>query len=266
MRSASWIVAAALVVGLMFTGGQAIGAIAEVVDETHWDGGMSLVAGELVAQDTWVNSGATLDWLITFDEQSLTYTYNYVLTVSADGARGISHLILEVSDGLAFGEAFGFGDIWNLKVNGFDLNDQGGDSPADQNGDPDDDDPDQDIEVQGFTAGGSNPGMPVDMFGLKFQPVGIGSDVWDIQFDTHRIPVWGDVYAKGGRDSGIWNLAFGEDDTLANAIDDGDGEETPYYVKLPRPDGVAIPEPASVLVWSLLAVGGIALGWYRRRK
>jgi len=31
-------------------------------------------------------------------------------------------------------------------------------------------------------------------------------------------------------------------------------------------NGVATPEPSTMIIWVVLAIGGIAFGWWRKRK
>lgn len=77
---------------------------------------------------------------------------------------------------------------------------------------------------------------------------------WTIEFDSIRMPVWGDFYAKGGKQAAIWNAGFGADPTSA-VTDDS------LQNKLIRPDSNVIPEPTTV---ALLAMGLAAL--VARRK
>jgi hypothetical protein len=56
--------------------------------------------------------------------------------------------------------------------------------------------------------GNSNPGMPGDMYGIKFE--GIEGDApWTLTLLSDRAPMEGDFYAKGGDDSYAYNSGFG---------------------------------------------------------
>src|SRR5690606_15532951 len=75
----------------------------------------------------------------------------------------------------------------------------------------------------GDAQGSSNPSIPGDIFGVKFD-FGSGTSVYTLV--TLRVPVWGDFYLKGGRDANTsnpppdadflsaWNTGFGTDPTL----------------------------------------------------
>jgi len=58
--------------------------------------------------------------------------------------------------------------------------------------------------------GNSNPGIPGDLFGLKFDLSGLAVS-W--QIETDRAPMWGDFYAKNGKHRGqdvyAYNVHFG---------------------------------------------------------
>jgi len=91
--------------------------------------------------------------------------------------------------------------------------------------------------------GRSNPGMPENLYGIKFE----FDDMSDIyfSFSSHREPVWGDFYAKQAR-NGTWNSGFTEMD-----VDVQEGH-------ILRPNGVATPEPASIITMAL-GLGMVAL-------
>lgn len=66
-----------------------------------------------------------------------------------------------------------------------------------------------------FSEGGSNPNMPGTIHGLKWDDTeGTTSTFWLV---SDREPVWGDLYAKGGRAGGqgwnaLWNEGLGDPD------------------------------------------------------
>jgi len=137
-----------------------------------------------------------LSWMVTLKEPSgsspPTWDYWYSFTVPA---KGISHMIIEASDGFT-------GDL----MTGFDSN---------VNFEP--------LAFGEFGRGGSNPDMPGTMSnGIKFTP---GTDdvlVFWVSFNTPRSPVWGDFYAKDGTSKDdnnnqfwntAWNAGFTEPDT-----------------------------------------------------
>ena len=50
--------------------------------------------------------------------------------------------------------------------------------------------------------------MPGPVHGIKFEAAG-GADLTTatLSFDSDRVPVWGDFYAKGGQGT-LWNTGF----------------------------------------------------------
>jgi hypothetical protein len=113
-------------------------------------------------------------------------------------------------------------------------------------------------EVSTFSGGGSNPGMPGNLYGIKNNMV---DGTFSVSFDSNRQPMWTDFYAKGGSSSFAYNSDFGV--PVANPNDytgipvNGSGDP---LNKILGPDTV-VPEPQS---FALLAIGGLA--WLLRRK
>lgn len=121
----------------------------------------------------------SLSWTVSQNQDS-SWRYNYTLSVYK---KGISHLIVEASP------SFSSINIWN--ANG----------------------PFSGVEIQDYQPGGSsNPNMPGAIHGIKFDSTN-GTTV-NVQFDSDRMPVWGDFYSKGGKDSDtkawntVWNAGF----------------------------------------------------------
>ena len=78
-----------------------------------------------------------------------------------------------------------------------------------------------------------------------------------INFYSDRVPVWGDFYAKGGRDSYLYNAGYLAADPLAPAAS---GSLNNHIL---RPDSVVIPVPSAVLLSSI----GLGLaGWLQKRR
>ena len=192
---------------------------------------------------------ATLAWEVSRDQTdpSDPWHYKYTLSFVPNVDKAISHIAIEVSDN--------FDSLFNLRV-----------SPPDY-----------------YTAGAPEPGteptsqdwVPGHMFAIKFDadPDVDVVDSLTIQFDSWRVPDWGDFNAKGGnmRNGGwyLYNLGYDE-----NATDDNDPIFNPglatldlasgnyiydgsvdYHVVVP--DTHVVPVPASILlgILGLSAVG-----------
>lgn len=190
------------------------------VSPVTYSGSLSTADGGLEGTGEWVNSGgSSISWWVTDCESY--FHYKYTLSVPA---TDISHFIIEVSP------TFGVYDKdYDNVVGGYDS-----------------------IEITTFDQGNGNPGIPENMQGMKFDETAVLA--WTIEFDSIRMPVWGDFYAKGGKQAAIWNAGFGADPTSA-VTDDS------LQNKLIRPDSNVIPEPTTV---ALLAMGLAAL--VARRK
>lgn len=109
------------------------------------------------------------------------------------------------------------------------------------------------------TEGNSNPGMPEELYGLKFP----GSNLLDgFLVVTDRAPMWGSFYAKDGRDGTddvfAYNASFGEHSSASIS------GPAPYgLILVPDTKSTAIPEPGSAL---LLGIGFLAMAGMRKRR
>lgn len=188
------------------------------VSPVTYSGSLSTADGGLEGTGDWINSGgSSISWWIT--DFGSHWHYKYTLSVPD---KDISHFIIEVSPG------FGAADYDNV-VGNYGV-----------------------IEIQTFDQGNDNPDIPENMQGMKFDETAVLA--WTIEFDSIRMPVWGDFYAKGGREAAIWNAGFGDDPT--SAVTNGSLQN-----KLIRPDSTIVPEPTTV---ALLAMGLAAM--VARRK
>lgn len=192
-------------------------------------------ASGVVANDGWVDDqgGFKIVWDIDPSSDESYWNYSYTLS-DKDGSTldpGLSHWILEVTEGVGIGS---FSDIY---VN-----------------------PEGDPPVEGpkmwYADTQPNPDMPYDIYGIKFD---VGNTV---TFTSTQRPVWGDFYAKDGRHgedqiwATAWNTGFGTDPNLSTT------DFTPW---IPTPDGV-IPEPSTILLVTLSFVGITALGIRKKLK
>jgi hypothetical protein len=148
-----------------------------------YTGSLSYGSG-LYAQGNWAATGTSIVWTVT--DNTTSWHYKYTLTVPA---HNISHLIIEVSP------TFTTNDVWNSSL------------PFGEGG----------LGSYSSANGNSNPGMPSEMRGLKWN-FGTATTM-NVEFDSDRAPVWGDFYSKDGKMPGtdIWNIAynlgFGNPDT-----------------------------------------------------
>ena len=208
--------------------------------QAGFDGSLSFADGGLVANGFWADNSTTLSWNVSPTGSGL-WNYSYSLHVPR---HAVSHLILETSVDLPASEitnitgSFIDGECW---------------------------------EVGWFETNKSNPGMPDEIYGIKFELGGEYTDL-SFSFDCARVPVWGDFYAKngvgGGEPSTLWNAGF----ALADPVDPVSSGSLFNHVI--RPDTATgggpptddSPEPATWLL--LLATGIVGAGrrWRRARR
>jgi hypothetical protein len=180
--------------------------------------------------------GFSISWDITYDFATDLWTYEY--TLSAD-RKDVSHFIFELTEGANQDEFF------NLTINDVSV-DFGSTVEGPQ--------------IWDGSHGNSSPGWPEDaeLYGIKFDE---GGNPVTYSFSTYNDPVWGNFYAKSGRDNGQWvyvyNNALGmegfESDNPLDFIVRPDGGDTPPVV----------PEPVSSV---LFITGGAILAITRYLK
>jgi len=200
--------------------------------------------GMITANGGWnnVDHPVTLSWRVSLDS---VWHYEYVLTVPDGnlGGGGISHMLLETS------ESFTANNIWNLSWSDTLIGNNYGP------GEP----------------GKSNPGIPGDLFGIKFDKVSEAGEVisFSVDFYSDRNPVWGDFYSKDGvqnvkgvkTDNTAWNAGFTSPDT--DPSDDPDNGSIGSHLLVPDTQTTRVPAPAA------LALGALGVGitnWLRRKR
>jgi len=203
-----------------------------------YTGSLSVDYGGLIAINNWNAAGTTLSWTVSNEVTPGLWHYSYTLTVPSPA---ISHVIVEVSDDDP-GPAFTVNNLFSPTSN-----------PLNWIASP--------IEIQTYTPGPGNPGMPATVYGVKFNAADdMDAKILTLEFDSDRVPVWGDFYAKGGANSALFNAGFAADDPTVPATS-GSYE---YHILVPDTmTVVSVPAPGALLLGGL---GTGLLGWLRRRK
>lgn len=231
MRAKVIVVALAVAI---FGAGMATAAIyGTSVASPEWTGQRTLTPGgglnSLGAGNNPFDPGTGISWNITLDSMMNVYTYTYSFFAPNRAGQPnpleMSHFILELSPGCI---VEGQSDC----ISGFT-----GDTEFRS-----------DWNASG--PGGSNPGLPASIYGVKFD-----EGLVTYTFLSDRNPVWGNFYAKKAQD-GLWNLGLeaaysGSDNTL-------------YFIPRPDTDSATpeIPEPGTL---ALLGAGLAAFALLRRR-
>ncbi|MCF8068466.1 MAG: PEP-CTERM sorting domain-containing protein [Desulfobacterales bacterium] len=187
----------------------------------------SAINDGITANADWADGGISLSWNIDQEEGLWTYIYTAEVTTKHD----VSHFILEVTD---TGE-----DLFNIYEG-------------------------TDVEIEGpdtFTSGASNPDMPIEMYGIKFD-FGGDDGIATYTIVTDRAPVYGVFYAKKGKDKetkkfiSAWSDALNYGDYRTNT----DLNAMDFIV---RPDGSDVPVPGAVWLFGSGLLGMVGL---RRRS
>lgn len=195
--------------------------------------------GGLTGNAAWA-SGVTFSWTVSLADNSSLWHYQYILNIPA---KSLSHFIIETSSDDDFSNA----DIQNVVS-----------TTVSQDDDT--------LPMLYGPQGTSNVGIPESFFGVKFgKDVDPSNLTYTVDFDSTRVPVWGDFYAKDGKDGGadvyIFNNGFTVNDTDPTVA--ASNGSVGYHIL--RPDSECqptIPAPAALI---LASVGIGFVGFLRRR-
>ncbi|HAJ92353.1 MAG TPA: hypothetical protein DCO71_07055 [Gammaproteobacteria bacterium] len=211
----------------------------------NWVEWASSDATTLTGSSPW-DSGTSFSYTVSYDQAANEgiglWMYEYTFEVAH---KDISHLIIEVTSG---DNAFTEDNIFSGTTAGYSL------------------------DTFGSQQGNSNPDIPEDMYGLKWD---MGSLSLDLVIISDRAPQWGDFYAKSGKHDGHFvyahNTGFTNPDNdpqidyasvrMGNLISD--------HILLPDsvtgiPPGAVVPVPAAIWLFGSGLLG--LLGISRRKK
>jgi len=179
--------------------------------------------GGVTAMDGWSNGNLTLSWDITRDADSGLWTYTYTLATTQ---KDPSHFILETTQS---DTAFSVLDGSSADIKG----------------------------PQSWSVSGSNPEMPNEIFGIKFD---FGGNPVTYTLVTDRAPVYGVFYTKDGKSGGEWAVAWSNALNHADYRTNTDLSSLDFIV---RPDGEAqpsaVPLPAAFWPFASGIAGLVAL-------
>jgi hypothetical protein len=186
--------------------------------------------GGMVATGGWQNTGTRLSWTVTHRGD---YTWDYVYTWSTT-KRDLSHIIIEVSSDFTAADMLSWSSSHSTENNAF--------------------------EGPKWHAQHS----PAPIFGIKWD-LAVNTRTFTLSLHTTRAPMWGDFFAKDGKNTYAWNSGFGFDKNNPHAVGDGHAGEwvnNTYRAWVLVPNTI-IPEPGTVF---LLGGGLLILALYARRR
>lgn len=191
----------------------------------------SISGSQIVTGGDYSSEGASLSWNIEAEGELLRYTYTFAGLTTP----GISHFILSLSDGCVpeSEPVLTAAVVVNPCISGV-----GG------------------LELDtDWTLAPGNPGFPegYSIYGAKIDTDASGSNGLVFTFLSSRIPIYGNFYAKGGRDSYAYNT----------------GLTDPEGAFIARPDTEnfnVIPEPSTYALMGTGMLGLLGVAARRRRQ
>jgi hypothetical protein len=182
----------------------------------------------LEADGAWNVSATKMSWSVEAmdpDTDGVIDYFHYKYIFTEGGTQGeLSHMIIEVSETPDF--TLSYPDYFNQ-------------------------DPTSTAELDTHDQSNGNPDMPAgtSIYGIKYG----GGEPWTMEFDSLRVPEWGDFYAKDGTNAkDAYNTGFG--------LDPLSGDNLLDYGFIARPDTEYIPIPPAVILGILgMGVAGIKL-------
>jgi len=152
---------------------------ATTASEISWIKWASSDETTLSSSSPWDGAGTSIHYTISYNQTTKDveglWKYEYAFELPR---KDIGHLIIEVSSG---DNAFTEDNIISGTTGGYSL------------------------DNFGAAQGNSNPGIPDDMCGLKWDMDSLGQELVII---SDRAPHWGDFYAKSGRHDGHFVYAY----------------------------------------------------------
>lgn len=242
MNSFSKLVAYLLVASVVLVGFSSSRCLAGLGDWSTW-GSDNMITGELTINTividgvtinepgldadggTWNVASTKMSWSVEaiYGGDAIADYFHYAYTFSEDAQGTLSHINIEVSDAVDGGlGAFTLSppDFFNSTITPYDV-----DTHSDS--------------------------MPHDLYSIKWEET---TDVtWTVEFDSARVPMWGDFYAKDGSKAlYAYNTGF--------EYDPYSGNNLALYGYIARPDTAYVPVPGAVLLGILgLGVAGVKL-------
>ena len=186
----------------------------------------------LLGTGNWIVEGPTrLSWTVT---QNTDFSWHYAYNLVHPHGPA-SHFLVEVSDNFTINDLFNVtGDYTAYHLREY------------------------------YTGEGATADMPDDMYGIKFD--GGPGGITDIAFDSFRVPVWKDFFARDGNANDganrVWNAGFTQFDTDPTAAA-ADGS-VDFHILAPDSQTPPVPEPSTLLLLGSGLLGSVA--YFRRRR